>query len=91
VFPDMRSNNRSKRKKRSAKLADAMGPIRSIIRELQDRISQFVGRDSAANVKTLLSIIRRWPEMRTCSSRDPLFASVVAEFSKVIEVEKVPG
>ncbi len=48
-------------------------------RELLQRIAEFTGKADAAEVRALLRILRRWPEMRACSSRDPLFASVVVE------------
>ena len=59
-------------------------------RELQERVAEFTQNADAGEVRTLLSILRRYPEMRACSSRDALFASVVAEFRNVLQVDNVP-
>ncbi len=61
------------------------------VRELETCVQEFTAKASEAEIKTLLSIMRRWPQMRALSSRDPLFASIVAEFRGVLEVENVPG
>jgi hypothetical protein len=48
------------------------------VRELHDRFVEFSGRASAEEIRTLLRILRRWPEMRAVT-KDALFASVAAE------------
>ena len=59
-------------------------------RELQERVAEFTQKADSGEVRTLLRILRRWPEIKACSSRDALFASIVAEFRGVLEVENVP-
>jgi hypothetical protein len=48
-----------------------------------------MARADAAEVATLLRVLRRWPQMRS-PTKDALFASIVAEFKGVIDAENVP-
>lgn len=59
-------------------------------RELQDCVTQFAERADPGEVRTLLRILRRWPEMRAVT-KDALFAAVVAEFGHVLDVANVPA
>jgi hypothetical protein len=58
--------------------------------ELSRAVEAFLARADGSEVATLARIVKRWPQMRTLT-KDALFASIVVEFKKVLEVENVPA
>lgn len=59
-------------------------------RELQALVLEFSGRADTSEIRTLASIMRRWPQMRAVT-KHALFAAVVVEYGPVLEVENVPA
>lgn len=52
------------------------------VQERETRIQEFSRKASDAEIATLLSIMRRWPEIRALSSRDPLFVCEIQACDK---------